>query len=149
MFNKITNPINNKSYSIYSTQGKNLLKSYVSLLNKKQLGGGVNVRGIEDANELQEGNFWLRVTGNVAGRHYSRIIQVPIPQDNNQNGIQYLQNFLQSVRNQLINTINGLNTNNLNLRFPPQIHVRHYDIIGSLRPLIMNSTYNDPLTINF
>ena len=76
MFNKITNPINNKSYSIYSTQGKNLLKSYVSLLNKKQLGGGVNVRGIEDANELQEGNFWLRVTGNVAGRHYSRIIQV-------------------------------------------------------------------------
>lgn len=140
MFNKITNPINNKSYSIYSTQGKNLLKSYVSLLNKKQLGG---------ANDLHEGNFWLRVTGNVAGRHYSRIIQVPIPQDNNQNGIQYLQNFLQSVRNQLINTINGLNINNLNLRFPPQIHVRHYDIIGSLRPLIMNSTYNDPLTINF
>ena len=35
MFNKITDPINKKSYSIFSEQGKNLLKSYV-----KQFNGG-------------------------------------------------------------------------------------------------------------
>ena len=99
---------------------------------------------------MYQGNFWLRVTGNLEGQHYSQRIQIPIPQvNNNQDGIQYLQDFLQNVRNGLQNTINGLNINNLNLHFPPQIHIHYFDIIGSLRPLIMNSTYYNPLTINF
>lgn len=38
MFAKITNPVNNKSYSIFSPEGKKILKSYV----KKMIGGSQN-----------------------------------------------------------------------------------------------------------
>ena len=39
MFNYITEPKTNKKYSIFSKNGKQLLKKYVQLLKKKQIGG--------------------------------------------------------------------------------------------------------------
>ena len=43
MFNKITDPHNKKEYSIFSKEGKKLLKSYVKQLNasKTNQKGGV------------------------------------------------------------------------------------------------------------
>ena len=40
MFTQIINPSNNKSYSIFSKQGKQLLKQYVKQVNNNSLKGG-------------------------------------------------------------------------------------------------------------
>lgn len=49
-FNNITDPSNGNIYSIFSAEGKTLLKSYVKAVSNVQAGGGAHVEGGADPN---------------------------------------------------------------------------------------------------
>ena len=60
-FNTITNPLTNQQYSIFSTEGKKLLKDYVKYLNKN---GGANNNVRDWGMPTAEGNEKIQVIFN-------------------------------------------------------------------------------------
>ena len=66
MFTKIKNPENGEKISIFSKQGKDVLKKYTKMLKKNEGGWGINPEPTKnvDENNKQSGGWGLAITNN-------------------------------------------------------------------------------------